>query len=747
MGIRPSAPTNDGDGSMLGNDQLGAVYANIVLVAQHIDELLVVAENADTIINSVGIATAAADTAATEAEEASTAADEAAASAAAAEAAAVSAANSAAITLGSLKFQDVWDATNNIPAIAAAAEANKGHYYVVGTAGNTSLNGIVDWEIGDWAVSNGVSWIKVDNTDKVSSVAGKTGPVVLVKGDVGLGNVDNTSDADKPVSTAQQTALNAKANSSDLAADTGAAAIGYIEAGAGAIGLTLQALLRGMWTLAAGYGVDAAATPAQNTAGINAAIAAVGAAGGGTILLPRGTLTFTDSNPIAANWDNHAAIWVKHSNVHLVGHGRGATVLTIENAADCHVVKFGQREEATVVVTDCSLTNVEIDGNRANQVVPTDPNDHFHGVDIASNCERIRISDFYIHDCQYYGIGAQRQGHRYCTIENGFIENTGSDSIDWKNDNGLGRGNVIRNVTLTNPGLATGLTLALAALDLRSGVFFENVTIFTVSAEANLVGLRINTDTDIPEATVPSFPTTGRGLRIIGNDGASGYGMRIAVPGTKISDFNIKDFSQGARVSAQDVQLSNFHIESCLHGLVFTQGTAIEADTCQVTNGTIRNNTGTGVLLGSVDNVTLTNMNVHDNLVGYDVQAGCTGIKVIGGGCTGNTTQFNDPGDVALVRHVSGLKTESKVTGSVAIDSVGVKTAVIAHGLAFTPAIKDVVLTLGRDDNDTGWEAAHPPWVAGSDANNISVQLRVKTAGTATNTVNINATIATKNGD
>lgn len=35
----------------------------------------------------------------------------------------------------------------------------------------------------------------------------------LAKGDVGLGNVDNTSDANKPVSTAQQTALNAKENS------------------------------------------------------------------------------------------------------------------------------------------------------------------------------------------------------------------------------------------------------------------------------------------------------------------------------------------------------------------------------------------------------------------------------------------------------------------------------------------------------------------------------------------------------
>jgi hypothetical protein len=44
----------------------------------------------------------------------------------------------------------------------------------------------------------------------VDSVAGKTGIVTLAKADVGLANVDNTSDANKPVSTAQQTALDTK---------------------------------------------------------------------------------------------------------------------------------------------------------------------------------------------------------------------------------------------------------------------------------------------------------------------------------------------------------------------------------------------------------------------------------------------------------------------------------------------------------------------------------------------------------
>lgn len=46
----------------------------------------------------------------------------------------------------------------------------------------------------------------------VSSVNGETGVVVLDKADIGLGSVDNTSDANKPVSTAQQTALDLKAN-------------------------------------------------------------------------------------------------------------------------------------------------------------------------------------------------------------------------------------------------------------------------------------------------------------------------------------------------------------------------------------------------------------------------------------------------------------------------------------------------------------------------------------------------------
>lgn len=53
--------------------------------------------------------------------------------------------------------------------------------------------------------------------DAVSSVNGQTGTVSITKSSVGLANADNTSDADKPISTAQQSALNLKADASAVA--------------------------------------------------------------------------------------------------------------------------------------------------------------------------------------------------------------------------------------------------------------------------------------------------------------------------------------------------------------------------------------------------------------------------------------------------------------------------------------------------------------------------------------------------
>lgn len=85
--------------------------------------------------------------------------------------------------IGGMRFQSLWNANTNSPSLPTGTDV-KGDFYIVSTSGSTSLSGITDWKIGDWAVYDGTNWDKIDNTDAVSSVAGKTGTVTLVEGDI-----------------------------------------------------------------------------------------------------------------------------------------------------------------------------------------------------------------------------------------------------------------------------------------------------------------------------------------------------------------------------------------------------------------------------------------------------------------------------------------------------------------------------------------------------------------------------------
>jgi len=89
-----------------------------------------------------------------------------------------------AAVLGALSYQGTWNASTNTPTLTSSV-GTKGYYYVVNVAGSTNLNGITDWQVGDWAVYNGSAWQKIDNTDAVTSVNGYTGTVVLTYSDVG----------------------------------------------------------------------------------------------------------------------------------------------------------------------------------------------------------------------------------------------------------------------------------------------------------------------------------------------------------------------------------------------------------------------------------------------------------------------------------------------------------------------------------------------------------------------------------
>jgi hypothetical protein len=96
-----------------------------------------------------------------------------------------------AAVLGALSYQGTWNASTNTPTLTSSVGV-KGYYYVVSVAGSTNLDGVTDWQIGDWAVYNGTAWQKVDNTDSVTSVNGYTGAVVLAASDVGAPTTSGT---------------------------------------------------------------------------------------------------------------------------------------------------------------------------------------------------------------------------------------------------------------------------------------------------------------------------------------------------------------------------------------------------------------------------------------------------------------------------------------------------------------------------------------------------------------------------
>ena len=70
-----------------------------------------------------------------------------------------------------LVFQGTWNASTNTPTLSSGS-GTTGHFYIVSVAGSTNLDGITDWEVGDWAVfiEQGASdqWEKIDNSSVLS---------------------------------------------------------------------------------------------------------------------------------------------------------------------------------------------------------------------------------------------------------------------------------------------------------------------------------------------------------------------------------------------------------------------------------------------------------------------------------------------------------------------------------------------------------------------------------------------------
>lgn len=91
--------------------------------------------------------------------------------------------------LGGLDYQGSWNANTNTP-ILFSSQSVRGYFYKVSVAGNTELDGITDWKVGDWAIYNGDGWQKIDQTEVIQTVNGLTGAVVLKTDNVDEGTTN-----------------------------------------------------------------------------------------------------------------------------------------------------------------------------------------------------------------------------------------------------------------------------------------------------------------------------------------------------------------------------------------------------------------------------------------------------------------------------------------------------------------------------------------------------------------------------
>lgn len=107
---------------------------------------------------------------------------------------------------GTLKTDTVGAAQLKTNAVASASIA----------AGAVTSAKVADNAIDEVKLSAVQAKLNAAPTVPVTSVASKTGDVVLQKSDVGLSNVDNTSDVAKPISTAVQSALSNKVDTASL---------------------------------------------------------------------------------------------------------------------------------------------------------------------------------------------------------------------------------------------------------------------------------------------------------------------------------------------------------------------------------------------------------------------------------------------------------------------------------------------------------------------------------------------------
>ena len=424
--------------------------------------------------------------------------------------------------------------------------------------------------------------------------------------------------------------------------------------------------------------------------GVTDDTAAITAAGnsGSRVFIPNGV--YMISGLIPSNWT-------------LEGETEGGTVLKLIDATTDNVLTL-------IGNTSLTLRNLTLDQNKDNQAGG-------HGIRFGGT-DGVKIQNVTIQNAYSYAIGMQAGTNKNILIENLTTRETGQDGIDIKDYDLANENIVLSNITCINYGLNTS---GQTAIDVRGPVVVNNLTAKTSALDTRAFRFRAGTvQGRTGSGVVNNISYTGAG------DPAS-YAIQVSV--------DVRDYS-----------ISNVYCENAGLIALFEAGSS----------GKVTNIVGVGISGDALsikgDGVIVDGLKVSSCLRGFDieanspnnsitnfdisgvtsgefgrVQAGSTGFKLLNGKVeVGKGISFAEP---IVVRDVSNYKTRSTtITSDVLVDTTGTKGFLVPHGLAVTPSIESIQLTLIRSTNNPVDEEIGYLQVEAVDSTNISGRLFVTLA-------------------
>lgn len=264
---------------------------------------------------------------------------------------------------GQLSYQGTWNANTNNPTLTSSVGVTN-QYYVVSTAGNTNLNGISSWAVGDWAIFNGTVWEKVlgGTTESFANLT--------VTGLTGYMYANGTSQVTASNTIPVASVTGAVPNTVNVIAGTGLSGGGSLTGNVtiNNAGVTAFNTRTGNVTLsntdvitALGY------TPGTSNSTLTSITAGTGLTGG--TITTSGTIALANTAVTAGTYGSNTTVAqitidaqgriTAASNVTITGGGGGNTSFTLGNT----LITSGS---TTTSVGNLTLTNVTISSGNAN---------------------------------------------------------------------------------------------------------------------------------------------------------------------------------------------------------------------------------------------------------------------------------------------------------------------------------------------------------------------------------------------